>query len=97
MFCTQCGGNIPDGSTFCTYCGAPVTPGQAPGQTPEPIPGPIPGQAPDIMPVPEAPGASNKGLKVAAITLSIVALPIYLLYEWSIFIVKHTIKTEPKQ
>ena len=30
-------------------------------------------------------------------TLSIVALPIYLLYEWSIFIVKHTIKTETKQ
>ena len=74
MFCTQCGGNIPDGSTFCTYCGAPATPGQAPGQTPGPIPGPIPGQAPDIMPVPEAPGASNKGLKVAAITLSIVAV-----------------------
>nr|MBQ5527000.1 zinc-ribbon domain-containing protein [Succinivibrionaceae bacterium] len=32
MFCTKCGSEIPDGSAFCTECGAPAdsTPGSSP-------------------------------------------------------------------
>lgn len=35
MFCTNCGNNIPDGSKFCTYCGAMV---EAAPVKPEPQP-----------------------------------------------------------
>lgn len=58
MFCTNCGENIPDGSKFCTFCGAP-----APS---EPVQDTTTGQ--------ETPAAPNKGLKVAAIALAIVAV-----------------------
>ena len=58
MFCTNCGENIPDGSKFCTSCGAP-----APSES-----------APSLMTEPEVPATSNKGLKVAAVALSIVAV-----------------------
>lgn len=30
MFCSQCGGQIPDGATFCPSCGTPVTPTRIP-------------------------------------------------------------------
>ena len=58
MFCTNCGESIPDGSKFCTSCGAP-----APSES-----------APSLMTEPEVPATSNKGLKVAAVALSIVAV-----------------------
>ena len=38
MFCTQCGNQIPDGSTFCPFCGAALTQQPAPVSVPQPEP-----------------------------------------------------------
>lgn len=47
-FCTKCGTQIPDGSTFCTSCGAPIgaaaQAAQAAQTTPPPAPAPMPQQ-----------------------------------------------------
>lgn len=39
MFCKQCGASIPDGSSFCTSCGAPVS--QQPNATGQQVQNPV--------------------------------------------------------
>ena len=43
MFCTKCGKQIDDSSTFCNFCGAPVT--NSAGAAPQAVPQPTPTQS----------------------------------------------------
>jgi len=52
MFCTQCGGQLPEGSGFCHKCGAKVVRADTVQQTPAPAAAPIPSQ-----PQPQTPAA----------------------------------------
>jgi len=46
MFCSKCGGRIPDGGGFCAYCGAKVAVNIPPAPAPVPAPAPAPIPAP---------------------------------------------------
>ena len=65
MFCSQCGNQIPDGSTFCPICGAQLGAGAAPAPLPTPVqPAPTYQQAPAApapapIPAPVYPQAST--------------------------------------
>ena len=50
MFCTKCGAQIPDGTTFCPQCGAKLNAAPAPAR--QPAPAPAPAQAPQPAPQP---------------------------------------------
>lgn len=85
MFCTTCGSEIPEGSKFCTSCGAPVAsrpapepaaepapvPAPTPASAPEPKPTPVPAPAPD--PVPPARPKRRRGL-VAVIVVALLVI-----------------------
>ena len=51
MFCESCGSFIPDGQSFCSNCGTPVT-NQAPAQEAAPAPAPAPA-GDEFMSIPE--------------------------------------------
>ena len=63
MFCTSCGSQVPDGTTFCPNCGAQMPVANAPEmpQTPAPAPMPAPSfQQPDQQAGPQQfPGANQ--------------------------------------
>ncbi len=53
MFCTNCGNNLPDGTKFCTKCGAPIVKSET---VTEPMPAPAtPPAVEQTMPVTEQP------------------------------------------
>ncbi len=52
MFCTKCGAQIPDGTTFCPQCGAKLNAAPAPARQPAPAPAQAPAQAPQPAPQP---------------------------------------------
>ena len=62
MFCQKCGQQVPDGSTFCTHCGASLAGGAAsdsagnaaPGSAPTAGPG-LTQQMPPVAPAPQKP------------------------------------------
>ncbi|MBQ3215002.1 MAG: DUF4177 domain-containing protein [Oscillospiraceae bacterium] len=56
LTCKSCGHNVPDGSRFCTRCGASLAEATAPVFTPDPVPATIPESAPMFTPEP-APAA----------------------------------------
>ena len=56
MFCEQCGSLIPDGHSFCSNCGAPVsTPAAAPSPAAAPAPAPAPVEAAPVVAAAPAP------------------------------------------
>ena len=74
MICTSCGHQVPEGSRFCTRCGATLAteaPAPAPVFTPEPAPAPVytpepaPVYTPEPAPAPafaSAPANSSAGM-----------------------------------
>lgn len=56
MFCSKCGANVPQGSTFCQNCGAPVSASAAPPPSPA-APPPAPQYAPPSQVPPVATAA----------------------------------------
>lgn len=57
MFCQKCGQQVPDGSTFCTHCGASLAGGSVPtptGAGPSSAPG-LTQSMPPVAPVPQKP------------------------------------------
>lgn len=53
MFCSKCGANVPQGSTFCQNCGAPVS-ASAPPSTPQQPPAAVP-PSPQYVPPSQVP------------------------------------------
>ena len=51
-FCTKCGAQVPDGSTFCTACGNPIASAAAPAQPAQPAAPEQPAQAAAPAPAP---------------------------------------------
>ena len=64
MFCDKCGAVLPEGSLFCTSCGAQVT--VAPAQ-------PVQPQQPTCVYPAATPAIPGKGLAIASMVLGIVS------------------------
>lgn len=74
MFCQKCGQQVPDGSTFCTHCGASLAGGSAPtpaGAGPSSAPG-LTQSMPPVAPVPQKP--KSKAPIVIAVACAAVVL-----------------------
>ena len=69
MFCIECGKEVPEGSAFCTNCGAQMAEAQPPGAAPPP-PGQVPPPAQPAVPVTKP--KSNKTL--IGVIIGVVAL-----------------------
>ncbi|MBQ9544632.1 MAG: zinc ribbon domain-containing protein [Clostridia bacterium] len=79
MICPKCGAQVPDGSSFCTNCSAPLAQ-QAPAYAPYQSPYAPPSQPAYAAPAPDSTGVVHKALKglatspmalIAAIALSL--------------------------
>lgn len=66
MYCTNCGANLPDGTKYCSSCGAPVGVPQRPMQVTYAQPNYIPYQQPETT--------SGKGLAIASLVLGIIGV-----------------------
>lgn len=64
MFCQKCGQQVPDGSTFCTHCGASLAGGPAPTPTGNATSGPAGNAAPGSAPT-AGPGLTQQMPPVA--------------------------------
>ena len=74
MFCQKCGQQVPDGSTFCTHCGASLTGGSVPtptGAGSSPAPG-LTQSMPPVAPAPQKP--KSKAPIVIAVACAAVVL-----------------------
>lgn len=74
MFCQKCGQQVPDGSTFCTHCGASLAGGSAPtsaGAGPSSAPG-LTQSMPPVAPAPQKP--KSKAPIVIAVACAAVVL-----------------------
>ena len=74
MFCQKCGQQVPDGSTFCTHCGAPLAGGSMPtsmGAGPSSAPG-LTQSMPPVAPAPQKP--KSKAPIVIAVACAAVVL-----------------------
>ena len=74
MFCQKCGQQVPDGSTFCTHCGASLTGGSVPtptGAGPSSAPG-LTQSMPPVAPAPQKP--KSKAPIVIAVACAAVVL-----------------------
>lgn len=78
MFCRKCGQQVPDGSTFCTHCGASLTGDAAPmpataASTSTPMTGPgLTQLMPPVAPAPQKP--KSKAPIVIAVACAVVVL-----------------------
>ena len=78
MFCQKCGQQVPDGSTFCTHCGASLAGGPAPApagaaSTSAPTTGPgLTQSMPPVAPAPQKP--KSKAPIVIAVACAAVVL-----------------------
>ena len=74
MFCSKCGGEVHEGSAFCTNCGQPVQP-SAPSQSPAPSPTTPPSYAPPVQKPPAQYGwqAARPPVAYAGFWLRLVA------------------------
>lgn len=79
MFCQKCGQQVPDGSTFCTHCGASLAGGPAPTPagavaTSAPTAGPgLTQSMPPVAPAPQKP-KSKAPIVIAAACAAVVLL-----------------------
>lgn len=74
MFCQKCGQQVPDGSTFCTHCGASLAGGSAPasaGTGPSSAPG-LTQSMPPVAPAPQKP--KSKAPIIIAVACAAVVL-----------------------
>lgn len=74
MFCQKCGQQVPDGSTFCTHCGASLAGGSAPtptGADSSPAPG-LTQSMPPVVPAPQKP--KSKAPVIIAVACAAVVL-----------------------
>lgn len=74
MFCQKCGQQVPDGSTFCTHCGASLVGGSAPtpaGADSSPAPG-LTQSMPPVVPAPQKP--KSKAPVIIAVACAAVVL-----------------------
>lgn len=74
MFCQKCGQQVPDGSTFCTHCGASLAGGSAPtptGAGPSSAPG-LTQSMPPVAPAPQKP--KSKAPVIIAVACAAVVL-----------------------
>lgn len=74
MFCQKCGQQVPDGSTFCTHCGASLAGGSAPasaGAGPSSAPG-LTQSMPPVAPAPQKP--KSKAPIIIAVACAVVVL-----------------------
>ena len=74
MFCQKCGQQVPDGSTFCTHCGASLAGGSAPasaGTGPSSAPG-LTQSMPPVAPAPQKP--KSKAPVIIAVACAAVVL-----------------------
>lgn len=74
MFCQKCGQQVPDGSTFCTHCGALLAGGSVPTSTsagPSSAPG-LTQSMPPVAPAPQKP--KSKAPIVIAVACAAVVL-----------------------
>ena len=78
MFCQKCGQQVPDGSTFCTHCGASLAGGSAPtpagaASTSAPTTGPgLTQSMPPVAPAPQKP--KSKAPIIVAVACAAVVL-----------------------
>ena len=78
MFCQKCGQQVPDGSTFCTHCGASLAGGSAPtsaGAGPSSAPG-LTQSVPPVAPAPQ------KSKSKAPIVIAVACAAVVLLGGW---------------
>lgn len=74
MFCQKCGQQVPDGSTFCTHCGASLVGGSVPtpaGAGPSSAPG-LTQSMPPVAPAPQKP--KSKAPIIIAVACAAVVL-----------------------
>lgn len=74
MFCKTCGQQVPDGSTFCTHCGASLAGGSVPtptGAGPSSAPG-LTQSTPPVAPAPQKP--KSKAPTIIAVACAAVVL-----------------------
>ena len=71
MFCQKCGQQVPDGSTFCTHCGASLAGGSVPTSAPTSGPG-LTQSMPPVAPAPQKP--KSKAPIVIAVACAAVVL-----------------------
>lgn len=74
MFCQKCGQQVPDGSTFCTHCGASLAGGSVPtpmGAGPSSAPG-LTQSMPPVAPAPQKP--KSKAPVIIAVACAAVVL-----------------------
>lgn len=74
MFCQKCGQQVPDGSTFCTHCGASLVGGSVPtpaGAGSSPAPG-LTQSMPPVAPAPQKP--KSKAPIIIAVACAAVVL-----------------------
>ena len=77
MFCQKCGQQVPDGSTFCTHCGASLAGGSAPTPAAAPTSAPTAGPGltqsmPPVAPAPRKP--ESKAPVIIAVACAAVVL-----------------------
>ena len=77
MFCQKCGQQVPDGSTFCTHCGASLAGDPAPTPAAAPTSAPAAGSGltqsmPPVVPAPQKP--KSKAPIVIAVACAAVVL-----------------------
>lgn len=99
MICPNCKKEIPDGTKFCTYCGAKLEDASA-----QPAPQPQPAQAPAAQPAQQpqpaaqqpAPQKNNKKLNTILIIV-IVALLVIVAVVVTILVMSHSSKNQAAQ
>ena len=85
MFCQKCGQQVPDGSTFCTHCGASLAGGSVPTPTaaaPTSAPTSGPGLTQSMPPVAPAP---QKPKSKAPIVIAVACAAVVLLGGGTVF------------
>ena len=85
MFCQKCGQQVPDGSTFCTHCGASLTGGSVPtpaGAAPTSAPTAGPGLTQSMPPVAPAP---QKPKSKAPIVIAVACAAVVLIGGGTVF------------
>ena len=81
MFCQKCGQQVPDGSTFCTHCGASLAGGSAPTSAGV-GPSSAPGLTQSMTPVAPAP---QKSKSKAPIVIAVACAAVVLLGGGTVF------------